>query len=144
MKSSEISTANSTQVLENTDLNLLENKAFKILKKIKNFIPDNNSLYTKLVQHCLTVGKDNVYYTSLDKLLAKEYPEIFTQENGRPLYQELYKLMRLLCFENISIQYDNETLYEMRTTLENDIKQHFNNINDDLISLIGDDLNEEL
>jgi len=142
MKSSGITTAESTQVLENTELNLLENKAFKILKKIKNFIPDNNSLYTKLVQHCVTVGKNEVYYKSLDKLLFEEIPDINSKPNGLNLYQELHKLMRLLCFEDTSINYDYDKMDETRERLENYIIENYNILDDNFSPLIGEEIDE--
>ncbi len=77
MKSSEISTAESTQVLEDIKLpEELKNEVKITVNTIKQLLNNDIFFYKQLINQCLLVGKkDSGFFISyIRKMLIKHYP----------------------------------------------------------------------
>lgn len=113
MKSSEISTANSTQVLESIILpEVIKND----LENIQNILQNDHEFFDKLVKECMKIGKgEPMYFRCIENLLAEEYPDLTTYKDGYELIQTTYDFVKQLCSQ----------ADEIRTQIEQNIEQVF-------------------
>ncbi len=112
MKSSEISTAESTQVLEDIKLpEELKNEVKITVNTIKQLLNNDIFFYKQLINQCLLVGKkDSGFFISdIRKMLIKHYPDLLDYEGGHILIKETNNLCKMLCLD--SRHFQNKILY---------------------------------
>lgn len=142
MKSSEISTREATQILENivvpytVKLNIL---------KIKQLLQDNLDLTKKLVLKCLSVGKQEenrtVFYDEVEDFIFNELKKFI--DTKKDIFQHSFNLSRQICFDSneikqISKNHPDLTYEEIRINLETNINNLLESTDTLELSLIGD------
>lgn len=104
MKSSEISTANSSQVLEHYSLpDTVKIELIQTIDTIKTLLIDNPEFFKKLISKCLLVGKKlehHIYLNDIGGLIRKEYPDILKTEEGKALFKTTGHFVRQLCLNS--------------------------------------------
>ena len=98
MRRSEVSTANSTQVLEDMEL---PEQIKDDLECIQDILRDNPEFFNKLIKECMKVGKigqgQSVFFEDVAKLWHVEYPDLTTYTDGYKLISTTYDLVKQLC-----------------------------------------------
>ncbi len=96
-----------------------------IVNKIKECLSDNKEFYKKLINQCLKVGENYVYFDSVYNLLVENFPDIHSFEEGEQLIMLCHDIVDYNCF--------NKQIFKEKTKLElqqirQEIKQLIYNI----------------
>ena len=119
MRRSEISTANSTQVLENIIIpNNVKEELNQIITTLKNLLKDNKEFFVKLINKCLEVGEvRHVYFNDIEHLLHVEYPNLMRYTDGVKLLRTSFRFTEALCLDSETTK---ELLEEWNPQTEDD------------------------
>ena len=76
-----------------------------IVNKIKECLSDNKEFYKKLINQCLKVGENYVYFDSVYNLLVENFPDIHSFEEGEQLIAHIdFILINSLVNKKIQLQ----------------------------------------
>lgn len=95
-----------------TDRVLLPEQINKDLEEIKDILRDNPEFFETLVRECMKVGKASIFFNDIERLLANEYPDLTSYNDGYQLIQTSYDLVKQLCV------YKDDTRHQMEHAIE--------------------------
>lgn len=123
------------------------------LESLKELLNDNPNFLIALLRSCTKVGKGaGFYFNNIETLIANEYPDYLSSEQGLSLLKTSFKLSEHLCFQSKLINPDifkSEGIWDnkdCRNKLDIEIFNFCNELEDngsqhhtsDNILLIGD------